>query len=63
MSISYHGTVFKPNIAMLLLDGDATDSTQFGARLANVAEVVAVFTHPDGRAQVFIAGPTLKDGK
>ena len=44
---------------MLLLDDDPADCT-LGARLADVAEVMAVLAHPDGRAQVLVASPTLE---
>ena len=39
---------------MLLDDGDATDGA-FGVLLADVADVVAVLAHSDGRAQVLVA--------
>ena len=60
--MSYHGYVFETNVASLPLDVDAADGT-FEALLADIAEVMSISTHPDGRAQVLFARPTLKYGK
>ena len=54
---SYRCHVLQLNIAMLLDDGDATNGA-FGVLLADVADVVAVLAHSDGRAQVFVADCT-----
>ena len=51
---SYRCHVLQLNIAMLLDDEDATNGA-FGVLLADVADVVAVLTHSDGRAQVLVA--------
>ena len=48
---SHRCHVLQLNIAMLLDDGDATNGA-FGVLLADVAEVVAILAHSDGRAQV-----------
>ena len=48
---SYRCHVLQLNIAMLLDDEDATNGA-FGVLLADVADVVAVLTHSDGRPQV-----------
>ena len=62
MILSYHGYVFETNVASLPLDVDAADGT-FEALLADIAEVMSISTHPDGRTQVLFARPTLKYGK